>query len=246
MSLPLAPHRYLLAAAVLLVSATASAQCQKEVQSNFTLWGMPNAAPVNHSGCDDRAEDFNRTILEGATRLVEENLREGVEFLARGVTRLDEDALFLLNDTDRPVRVYFIHEGAGYRNTLGYSTSIAGSDAQGERVVVFPDVSDGTLGGPEILSNGDWVELGDFPQGTSFEFFIVRDAVRGGRDVFTNQDHLNPDGIQHLAAWLLGDRYVLLGFEDLMNGGDLDYNDVVVVVDLSPDLGQGPLALLPR
>ncbi|MEO0532008.1 MAG: DUF4114 domain-containing protein [Planctomycetota bacterium] len=39
---------------------------------------------------------------------------------------------------------------------------------------------------------------------------------------------------------------MLLGFEDIFNGGDLDYNDVVAVVDLNDDLGQGPLTMLPR
>ena len=97
-----------------------------------------------------------------------------------------------------------------------------------------------------MLEPGDWVELGDFPGGTKFEFFIIRDAINGGRDVFTNNDARNPDGLQHMVAWLLGDRYVLIGFEDLMNGGDLDYNDVVFVADLGPDLGDAPSIVLPQ
>lgn len=234
------------AVALMLVSGSLAGAVEKDVQSDFTVFGMSIFAPVQVSGSDARAQAFNNEILPGASELVDVHLREGVEFLAVGVTRLDEDQLFILNPTDRPVRVYYIHEGAGYRNTLGFSTTIAGSTGEGERHIIFPDVSDGTHGGPVLLDAGDYVELGDFGAGTQFEFFIVRDAVRGGRDIFTNRDHANPDGIQHLAAWLLGDRYVLLGFEDLMNGGDLDYNDVVAVVDLNDDLGQGPLTMLPR
>lgn len=219
---------------------------EKDTQSNFRVFGMGIAAPVQVTGSDQRSCEFNQQILPGALALVESQLQEGVEFLAVGVTRLDEDALYLLRDSDRPVRVYYVHEGAGYRNTLGYSTSLAGSNTPGTRHIIFPDVSDGTWGGPVLLDDGDWVELGDFPAGTQFEFFIVRDAVNGGREIFTNKDELNPDGIQHLAAWLLGDRYVLLGFEDIVGGGDLDYNDVVFVVDLSPDLGPGPQGILPK
>ena len=226
-------------------SSVAVAQFDKDVQSDFTVFGLEQVGPVQAACTEPRSMEFYQDILPGAIQLVEENLQEGVEFLAVGITRLDEDALFLLEDSDRPVRVYFVHEGAGYRNTLGYSTSLAGSFEAGERKIVFPDVSDGTYGGPTLLEGGDWIELGDFPAGTAFEFFIVRNAVNGGRDVFTNQDHLNPDGIQHLAAWLLGDRYILLGFEDLMNGGDLDYNDVVVVVDLN-GLGSGAEDVLPK
>lgn len=238
--------RPVVGALVLSLALGASAGEIKDIQSDFVVFGLPHAGPVQVSGSDARAQAFNVEILPGASELVDVHLQEGVEFLAVGVTRLDEDALFLLHDSDRPVRVYFVHEGAGYRNTLGYSTTIAGSSAIGDRKIVLPDVSDGTYGGPVLLEPGDFVELGDFPQGTMFEFFIVRNAVNGGREIFTNQDHLNPDGIQHLAAWLLGDRYVLLGFEDLLNGGDLDYNDVVCVVDLSPDLGQQALDILPR
>jgi hypothetical protein len=215
-------------------------------QSPARPLGLPLAAPVHVSGSDARSAEFNNTILGNAMQLVNVNLREGVEFAARGVTRLDEDRLFLLRNSDRPIRVYFLNEGAGYRNSLGYSTTQAGSVTAGERKLVLPDVSNGTFGGPNLLAPGDWVELGDFPQGTAFEFFIIQNAVNGGRTIFTNRDSANVDGLQHLSAWLLGDRYVLLGFEDLTGGGDLDYNDVVVVVDLSPDLGQGPLAILPR
>lgn len=233
-------------AAILVATGSGASAEEKDLQSPFRVFGMDIAAPVHVSGSDQRARDFNRDILPGAAALVDTHLKEGVEFLAVGVTRLDEDALFILNPTDRPVRIYFVHEGAGYRNSLGYSTTIAGSTSAGERHLIFPDVSDGTHGGPVILDEGDFVELGDFSAGTQFEFFIVRDAVNGGREIFTYRDDLNPDGIQHLAAWLLGDRYVLLGFEDIVGGGDLDYNDVVAVVDLSTDLGQGPLTLLPR
>ncbi|MGL4513651.1 MAG: DUF4114 domain-containing protein [Lacipirellulaceae bacterium] len=215
-------------------------------QSPARPLGLPLAAQVHITGSDARSLDFNNTILGNAMGLVNVNLREGVEFAARGVTRLDEDRLFLLRNSDRPVRVYFLNEGAGYRNSLGYSTTMAGSTTNGARKLVLPDVSNGTFGGPNLLAPGDWVELGNFPQGTSFEFFIIQNAVNGGRTIFTNRDAANVDRLQHLSAWLLGDRYVLLGFEDLTGGGDLDYNDVVVVVDLSPDLGQGPLAILPR
>ncbi|MEO0529803.1 MAG: hypothetical protein AAF266_04410, partial [Planctomycetota bacterium] len=202
MSAHLSLRPVVVALVCLLTAAPAIGADEKEVQSDFTVFGWPIHSPVYHSGSDARAEAFNDEILPGAQELVDVHLKEGVEFLAVGVTRLDEDQLFILNPTDRPVRVYFVHEGAGYRNTLGFSTTIAGSSGEGERYIIFPDVSDGTYGGPELLAPGDFVELGDYGAGTQFEFFIVRDAVRGGRHIFTNRDHANPDGIQHLAAWL--------------------------------------------
>jgi hypothetical protein len=36
-----------------------------------------------------------------------------------------------------------------------------------------------------------------------------------------------------MVAFLLpGSRYVLLGFEDIIGGGDLDYNDSLFVIDI--------------
>ena len=48
--------------------------------------------------------------------------------------------------------------------------------------------------------------------------------------------HLNVDGLQHMVAFIIPDsRYVLLGFEDIIDGGDLDYNDCLFVVDIGQE-----------
>ncbi len=226
------------------ITATCDAEPKSE-QSNARPMGLDIVALVQENASDDRSAAWTSEWLDAAMTLVEENLGERVEFVERDLVRLDPDRLFLLRDSDRPVRVYFLNEGAGYRNTLGFSTTLAGAPQEGSRQLIFPDVSDGTFGGPLLLAPGDWVELGDFPAATKFEFFIIRNAINGGTEVFTNRDADNPDGLQHVVAWLIGDRYVLLGFEDILGGGDLDYNDVVIVADLGPDLGQQAL-LLPK
>ncbi len=228
------------------IGATCAFAEPKSIQTTARPMGLPVFMDTQANASDTRSQEFSNTLLNNAMALVEENLGERVEFVARGVTRLDPDRLFLLNDSIRPVRVYFLNEGAGYRNSLGVSTSLAGSEVEGPRKLIFPDVSDGTHGGPQLLAPGDWVELGHYPAGTQFEFFIIRDAINGGSDVFTNKDTRNPDGLQHMVAWLLGDRYVLVGFEDLLGGGDLDYNDVVFVVDLQDGMTNNPLFAMPR
>lgn len=48
------------------------------------------------------------------------------------------------------------------------------------------------------------------------------------------------DGLQHLMAFEVnagGREYLMMGFEDIRGGGDLDYNDAVFVVDF----GEGNL-----
>ncbi|MEN1678877.1 MAG: DUF4114 domain-containing protein [Planctomycetota bacterium] len=219
---------------------------QAPMQAPVRPFGLPVVGPVYQNASDARSQEFADDLLAKALALVEVNLNESTEYVARNVTRLDTDKLYLMHNTIRTVRVYFLNEGAGYRNSLGVSASLAGSTEEGQRELLFPDVSDGTFGGPVYLGPGDWVDLGHFGAGTQLEFFIIRDGARGGRDVFTNKDHRNPDKLQHMVAWLLGDRFVLVGFEDLMGGGDLDYNDVVFVVDLQDGMTDNPSSFLPK
>lgn len=236
---------------VALAAAVAEAQPGRRAvavpqQPRVRPLGLPVVAPTYLSGTDSRSKEFADDLLGKAMRLVEINLNEQTEYSARGVTRLDTDKLYLTRDTVRSVRIYFLNEGAMYRNAMGYSAALAGSDVEGQRKLIFPDVSDGTWGGTVYLRPGDWVDLGHFRAGTQLEFFIVRDGARGGREVFTNKDHRNPHGLQHMVAWVLGDRFVLVGFEDVVGGGDLDYNDVVFVVDLQDGLTKNPTEFMPK
>ena len=118
----------------------------KEEQSPERPMGLPLAGLTHIQGSDPLSQDFNDNLLGEALQIVEENLAEGVEYVARGLTRLDPDRLYLLHNSDRPVRIYFLNEGAGYRNTLGYSTTLAGSSVEGDRWIILPDVGTRRLG----------------------------------------------------------------------------------------------------
>ncbi|MCA9134773.1 MAG: DUF4114 domain-containing protein, partial [Planctomycetales bacterium] len=55
----------------------------------------------------------------------------------------------------------------------------------------------------------------------------------GGTQWLWNDPSENSDGLQHVVAFMLPDSpYILLGFEDIIGGGDLDYNDALFVVDI--------------
>ncbi|MEM9354249.1 MAG: DUF4114 domain-containing protein [Planctomycetota bacterium] len=233
----------LLSSVAWVAMAASAAAVPRPDQSDERPLGFQVYGPVHHSGSDARSAEFNANVLPEAMALVEANLGERDEFEDRHLVRLDPDRLYLFNPTDRPVRIYFLNEGAGYRNTLGFSATLAGSPTEGQRYLLIPDVSDGTFAGPDLLEPGDWVEFGEYPAAVQFEFFIIRDGVRGGSNIFTANDQENEDGLQHMVAWLIQDRYVLIGFEDILGGGDLDYNDVVFVADLGPDLGLNVLPL---
>jgi hypothetical protein len=147
--------------------------------------------------------------------------------------RLDPSKLFLINDHN--VRVRFLNEGAGYRNQLAYESTKGSSYNKG---MIFSDVSCTSgcqmgNGMDGVLDIGDYVDLGVQKGGSLLNFLIKADGANvnpANGDIYSGNASLNSDKLQHLMAWEVGD-YLMMGFEDLRNGGDKDYNDVMFVVD---------------
>lgn len=148
---------------------------------------------------------------------------------------LDPNKLFLKQGHD--VRVWFLNEGAGYRNQLAYEAT---KGTRYEKAMIFNDVSCDSnknrceLGEKDgVLDIGDFVDLGRFEANSQFNFLIKADGASAkpkNGDIYGGDAALNPDGLQHLMAWQVGN-YLMLGFEDLRGGGDKDYNDVMFIVD---------------
>ncbi len=145
------------------------------------------------------------------------------------------------------VFVTFIHEGAGYKNTLGFYTYPT-VDGPPETInpedihIIFPNVSYKGSGGG--LLTGDTVNIGKFTPGTSIGWVLVSNAystrfrgVSGGINTFYSHDVLNPDKApyqQHFVQLHYEDQ-VVLGVEDLVRpGGDNDFNDAVFTITSNP------------
>ena len=140
--------------------------------------------------------------------------------------------------------VYFINEGAGYRNQLAFN----GGSYNGE--MIFDDIASSQSvvsesNGPLDLGNGfsytDGLTAGD-----SVEF----DLFSNGRSDYLFGTGSNVDGLQHVVGYEytddLGENWLILGFEDLYGelgasgvdaatgltneGSDRDFNDVVIAV----------------
>lgn len=130
------------------------------------------------------------------------------------------------------VEVYFINEGATFRNQLFYSTD--GVDLENGKIL-FEDVASPLSlieeeDGPLALGQGE--SLGSFEANTFLEFFIKVDGAntdRNSHPIFGFKPEDSTDGLQHLIGYEVGE-YILLGFEDISGGGDRDYNDVVFAV----------------
>ena len=87
----------------------------------------------------------------------------------------------------------------------------------------------------EPLLPGDFVNLGKMEGGTLLDFFIVANGAKGGKTTFSTQKSVNPDGINHVVSFAFAMKdspYLVLGFEDLMGGGDRDFNDLIFAVDI--------------
>lgn len=158
---------------------------------------------------------------------------EGLE--APGVENQLLDPELLVASGTGPIDVFFINEGAGFRNAL--KVVIDGDPLQ----TIFPDVASPASLNPELdgpLSLGEGRRLGDLAAGAILDFFIDT-----GNRIYGADDAENPDGLQHVIARSLtveGDDFVLIGFEDLFGPlgattppneeSDRDFNDVVFAV----------------
>jgi Domain of unknown function (DUF4114)/PEP-CTERM motif len=171
--------------------------------------------------------------------------REGIKLPGSSQFRLDANALNLKYDHN--VSTYFINEGAGYRNQLGYISRGATNQAS----VLFKDISCTGVGcvgdwGGSSLKLGDGVNMGTIGAKSTLDFKLRADGYNRGSStyVFGTPDSENADKLQHVVAYgIKGTGYILMGFEDLYGDGksaqgdfgeqsDRDFNDTVFIVDI--------------
>lgn len=150
------------------------------------------------------------------------------------------------------VWVTFVHEGAGYKNVLGYYTyDLDNPPTQVSDIdslfVVYPNVSyQGSGGG---LVSGDKVHLGKFEPGTGIGWFLVANGYRSssnsvgsGNWIVFSDSKLNPESDnskkQHMVQLYDESRdVIILGFEDIRrdnSGCDNDFNDAIFYVTANP------------
>ena len=152
--------------------------------------------------------------------------------------KLDANKLTTVTNAE-DVKVYFIHEGAGYRNQLKLTMTGTANSGTNREGFVFVDGSQGS--GSEQLRKGDYVNLGDIAAGTTLDFALLANGYRNNNfHTYYANVARNPDNLQHVMAYEY-QGYLILAWEDLYNGGDKDYNDIVFAIDI----GETNLARLP-
>ncbi len=150
------------------------------------------------------------------------------------------------------VWVTFVHEGAGYRNVLGYYTydlsdPPSTADDIDSLYIIFPNVSFYNGGGG--LYSGDKVYLGSFSANTGIGWFLVPNgwspssqalSYPGTGDIkFSNKDFNTFTSTANQSHMVLlkddARQLLLLGFEDINRpSGDKDFNDAVFYITASP------------
>jgi Domain of unknown function (DUF4114) len=173
---------------------------------------------------------------------------ESVVLPNSGQLKLDPSKLNLKYDHN--VSVYFINEGAGYRNQLAFDAT----GTTNKSGLLFNDIScagTGCVGGwgGNALKLGDGVNIGNVTGGTQLDLWLRADGLNRGNsaNIFGTDTASNADGLQHAVAYAYNN-YVILAFEDLYGGlhasgvdsatgkwnegSDRDFNDVIVVLDI--------------
>ena len=232
-----------------LLQQVAFGQTEASFQDSAKPFGLDTIAPVMEAGSDEASASFQSEDLSVLLDFVNENLSETQSMSDISAVSLDPESLLLQHESS--VRVYFLAEGAGFRNTLGFTTVDAATGGLSDASLIFPDASssatfmdDAFVTDPDSLSNatrsdstplvsGDFVDLGIFDAGTLVDFFLIANGANGGNATYTADASTNPDLMQHVVAFAIPDSpYLLIGFEDLYGGGDKDYNDIVFAVDI--------------
>jgi len=196
----------------------------------------------------DGYDSFDQNFLSDVNAALPENSRVPVshpEYIATN----NETNLIIEQLAD--VWVTFVHEGAGYKNVLGFYTYDINSpptspEAIDTLKIMFPNYSASGSGGG--LLSGTKVKIGRFPANTGIGWVLIANGwngstvTNGSYKLFSDPDLntfiSNTSKRQHIA--FLHDQArgrFLIGFEDLRrdNGGsDEDFNDAVFYVTSNP------------
>ena len=215
------------------------------IQSSARPDNLKIAGPVMQAGSTADAKNF-LSVLPSMGSFINKVLPESHNNSKSPYVFSIDPAKLVTLATKADVTAYFAYEGAGYHNTVGFNTTGVGT-ASGDPKIIFPDASSsigyggsgtGVRSASEPLLPGDFVNLGAFNAGTKLNFFLLANGANGGNSVLTTSASANPDGINHIASFTPGfwgvakSPYVFLSFEDLLGGGDKDFNDVIIALNI--------------
>ncbi|MCG8371966.1 MAG: LruC domain-containing protein [Balneolales bacterium] len=207
---------------------------------SYNYWGVPDYL-------EEEGDDIDSELLA----IINESLPETKPVPAHNPEYLVGRDMNTIITDNADVWITFVHEGAGWRNTIGYFTfDVNNPPATVNDIdtlnIIFPNTSFLWSGGG--LSSGDKVYLGRFEPNTGIGWFLLPNAWnRRNRTVNTNVSQVKysfrdfntftgDEYKQHMIFLKDEDReLLLLGFEDVSRpGGDNDFNDAIFYVTANP------------
>jgi len=225
--------------------AIATAGTVSPVQSTAKPSGLTVIGQVQLGGSDAQAATV-QALIPGYVTMVNQYLPETVAFTGAGLHQLDPQRLYFT--FAYAPRVYYLYEGACYTNALGATIATVAAPTNqvltGNTFTIFPNVhssisavcasGSGKRTTSEPLLAGDFVQLPTVNAGQQLSFFIMANLTGNTpADTYYNGTSNNPDNFQHMIAFFPDNsQYIIIGFEDMFNGGDKDCNDVMFVVDV--------------
>ena len=205
------------------------------------------------NGVPDYLESVNESIGQNILDLLAASLPEGQPVPSYNPQYISSgNGASVILDQQADLWITFIHEGAGYRNSVGYySSPTSNPPATREDIqnlnIIFPNTSFSGSGGG--LTTGNKVYLGSFSAGTTVGWFLIPDgwnsgsqtvSEKAGKDAkFSNtglNTFTNPEYRSHSVILEDPDNEALyLGFEDINRpSGDNDFNDAIFLIQASP------------
>lgn len=211
-----------------------SGKAYLEVQSPARPFGLDIVDEVQAGGSDPNSQDFLENSLPDILNFIGNNGNNAVAVAP------DTEAEFLTLKNPADVRVYFVADNGAYHNSLGM---FSGENV--DAALLFPDASstysdgqgNGTSEDYPVLP-GDFIDIGSVESGSYLDLFIIpQGASEEASDAYVTDKSLNEDQTSHMKVLGYVDNSIVIGFEDMKNGGDQDYLDVVIAVDV----GEGNL-----
>jgi LruC domain-containing protein len=204
----------------------------------FNNMGVPNyLEPVNDPITQEFLNDVNASLPEK---------RPVPQYNPEYLDHDNQTSISITQESD--VWITFVHEGAGYKNVLGFYTyDVNNPPATVNNIssisIIYPNVSfQGSGGG---LISGNKVLLGRFPANVKIGWALLQNAFNGtvnpNAPIFYSDSWLNPEtnsNIKQHTVQLLdpGRDLVIMSFEDQRRDGscDNDFNDAIFYVTANP------------
>lgn len=211
-------------AAILSAHSPVFAATYASTQSSARPFGLDIVDKVQVAGSDTRSAEFQDSYLSTMQSWENMDLTSPSFTDLTSTIAIDPSKINLANSYD--TRVYFVGDATGNHNALGFNTLDTGISS-GDPQLIFPDASETyltfkffntkidirTRSNP--LIPGDFVSLGTMDAGTQLDFFLISDRTRKITDVYTADQSINPDGLDHAIAFALADSpYLFIAFGD--------------------------------